>query len=823
MNLLNSSNVRHSINRLKRHAAAYALFSCFSTLAIAQTTGQEAPKMFKSGSEQSWAQLPPSIPFTNPFQKLEAPCSHSQTHATNLDGLLMDTDQSVANDFIVSANTLNYTVKGLHINLLSTTAIKTLKITFYEDSDGVPGDIYGSKIISSPTSQTVFKEDDGTLFTTAYLKFPTPLEFPGNGKTAVRYWMQVEADEVTENSRGVSWQTSTKDIIGRYSAFSNQSTGHVWRVGSLPLFRNEGVFTLDAECSYITGCFQPSDFKLEETLGTKASFSWNNTNETIGKWNFAYVESGRGIANATIVTTSTPNYSVDLEGGKSYDFFVQSVCDDANVSVWTNPITLNLDYCIPVSTGFTSWISKFVTTGAITNMNYAQTKLPNGGYDKRTDIVIEQYAGSEISFNSTFTDDMVGIGIWADWDNNLVFDKSDELFQKSYLDYTQKGTFKIPENTPEGNYRMRIRAEFTYGHDVNACNTVNWGSAIDVTIKILPKASCSAPTELKTTYLNQTSAKVNWVNDGEVASWNVEYGPNGFKLGEGIKANVTTAEILLNNLTANTTYDVYVQTVCNDLNSTNVGPYKVSTLCNAKAVPYVMDFETSVSDDIPACTTKEALNNSKQWLVLTSPGYGFNSKTLNYVYDEKNDANAWFYTQGIELKANELYTITYRYGNNATDKTEKLRVAIGELPTSENMTHTIFDHTAVRTGKAQVNETLFMPTKDGIYYVGFNAYSEKNNWNLFVDDIKVNKLLNTTEVSLSTVKIHPNPVKDVLNVSSPNQIDKAEVYTLLGQKILELTPKKKETTINVSTLTKGTYLIVLTSNDQKQSLKFIVN
>lgn len=823
MNLLNLLDVKHPINRLKRNAAAYALFGCLATTAFGQKIVETGTPIHAiKQSTTSIYTLKSSIVFTDPFKKMEAGCAHTQLTALSLDGLLLNENQRVANDFIVSANTLNYTVKGLSVNLLSTTAIEELTITFFEDQDGVPGEQFGQSITSAPTSQTVFKESNGFIYSTVQLTLPKSIKFPGNGKTAVRYWMEVSAKEVTPNTNGILWELTTENIIGKYNAFSNTSTNEEWRVGTLPAFRNEGVFTLDAICDYIVGCFQPSDFKLIETLGTKASFSWNNANESINKWNFAYVPSGQGIGKATIVTTTTPNYIVDLEGGQSYDFFVQSVCDENSVSEWSKSITVNLDYCIPTSGGFTTWITKFATTGAKKNITYAQNKLVNEGYDKRTDLIIEQYAGDEVSFTSSFNEDMVGIGIWADWNKDLIFDKSDELLQKSFLDYNQKGAFKIPENTPAGTYRMRIRAEFTYNFDVDPCNKINWGSAVDVTIIVLEKATCPAPSELKTVSVNQTTAKISWKNNDEANQWVVEYGIAGFTPGQGTKKTVNSPVLEMDALTASTTYDVYVQTSCADLNSTRVGPYKVSTLCEAATIPYVMNFETSKSDDIPVCTTKEALDASRQWIILTSPGYGFNSKTLSYVNDEVKDANAWFYTQGIILKANVTYTIAYRYGNNSTETIEKLKIAIGNLPSSESMNEVIADHKAINQGKAQNNEVKFTPKSDGIYYVGFHVYSDRKNWNLFVDDITVDQQLGINEVSFGNVKLYPNPTKEILNISSIEVIDQLEVYNLVGQKLIDTTPKSKETTLKVNSLPKGTYVLIVTIKNKKQSHKFIV-
>ncbi|SDG40686.1 T9SS type A sorting domain-containing protein [Psychroflexus sediminis] len=75
--------------------------------------------------------------------------------------------------------------------------------------------------------------------------------------------------------------------------------------------------------------------------------------------------------------------------------------------------------------------------------------------------------------------------------------------------------------------------------------------------------------------------------------------------------------------------------------------------------------------------------------------------------------------------------------------------------------------------------------------------------------------------------IYPNPAKDVLNIAALNSQNKKlnfEIYSLLGQKVSQGDFEDKITNYNISSLSTGVYLIVITDNKHiKETLKFIKN
>lgn len=87
----------------------------------------------------------------------------------------------------------------------------------------------------------------------------------------------------------------------------------------------------------------------------------------------------------------------------------------------------------------------------------------------------------------------------------------------------------------------------------------------------------------------------------------------------------------------------------------------------------------------------------------------------------------------------------------------------------------------------------------------------------------VQNVLNTSEISndKAELSIYPNPVKDVLNIQSKNQIVKAEIYDVNGR--ILISTSLKGNSIHVSELSKGNYIIKLFSKDKTTVHKFIKN
>ncbi len=112
-------------------------------------------------------------------------------------------------------------------------------------------------------------------------------------------------------------------------------------------------------------------------------------------------------------------------------------------------------------------------------------------------------------------------------------------------------------------------------------------------------AACPFPTTLTASNITDVSASLGWTETGSATLWNIEYGVTGFTQGTGTDiVGTTTNPHALAGLTANTTYDYYVQSNCGGSQSTWAGPFTFSTAACplANQCNYVIDFTDTYGD-----------------------------------------------------------------------------------------------------------------------------------------------------------------------------------------------------------------------------------
>ena len=91
----------------------------------------------------------------------------------------------------------------------------------------------------------------------------------------------------------------------------------------------------------------------------------------------------------------------------------------------------------------------------------------------------------------------------------------------------------------------------------------------------------------------------------------------------------------------------------------------------------------------------------------------------------------------------------------------------------------------------------------------------------FVISITVNAQLGLPSFNASNIRIYPNPVMDILNISASENITEIKILNLLGQKLISKTNGSSEEKIDVSSLVNGWYLIQTTIGNSTKVTKFL--
>lgn len=120
------------------------------------------------------------------------------------------------------------------------------------------------------------------------------------------------------------------------------------------------------------------------------------------------------------------------------------------------------------------------------------------------------------------------------------------------------------------------------------------------------------------------------------------------------------------------------------------------------------------------------------------------------------------------------------------------------------------------TGTISGTPTAVSPAKD--YTV---TASNLDGEDTFIINIRVDAALGMSNNPIADFRVYPNPVTDILTISTSNTISEIKIFTLLGQKIHSKMSSSSMERINVSDLEKGWYLIQITVGDLVKTIRFL--
>ena len=301
-------------------------------------------------------------------------------------------------------------------------------------------------------------------------------------------------------------------------------------------------------------------------------------------WTLGYAETSWDIEIDTtnFIPTGTPTYTgvtnpytvTGLNASTSYEWYVRADCGGSDYSVWVGPVSfLTLDSC-PFPTAQTT------TTIGPDQADLGWTEM---GTAVLWDIEID-------TLGATFTGAPDSSGVTNP--------------------YTVTGLLN------ETSYEWYVRADC--GTDAVSA----WVGPASFTTLV----QCPAPTSPITTNILQTSANLDWTDGWAESNWYVEWDTTGFALGTGDLLTLTSHPHGLTTLTANTSYDWYVQADCDGPitpggESVWVGPITFTTLCDAVTTyPWTENFDAA--QVTPDCWTN---NSTEEWEFSTSCSYGANA------------------------------------------------------------------------------------------------------------------------------------------------------------------------------------------------------
>jgi hypothetical protein len=317
------------------------------------------------------------------------------------------------------------------------------------------------------------------------------------------------------------------------------------------------------------------------------------------------------------------------------------------------------------------------------------------------------------------------------------------------VSYTAQVSF-VPDGNGEVLQAVLVRFTPTVVQSYNGTIPVSGGGATTVNVSVVGSGINTAPTVTSPTSaaVGVSTATLGGTITAAGCSAITERGiyystTTGFVDGDGISVSesgsYTTGAFTINTtaLTSNTVYyyKAFATSASSGTAYSTQGTF--TTTCGVATVPFLQNFESVTTPALPTCSTIQNAGTGNNWVTSSVNDYGFSSKVLDYSWNSFNAANAWYYTQGISLTAGTTYQISYKYGNNSTAYIEKLKVAYGNDTVNTAMTSALADYPNITGASAVTATNYFVAPATGVFYFGFNAYSEADQFDLYVDDIAI--------------------------------------------------------------------------------------
>jgi len=346
--------------------------------------------------------------------------------------------------------------------------------------------------------------------------------------------------------------------------------------------------------------------------------------------------------------------------------------------------------------------------------------------------------------------------------------------------------------------------------------------------------ACPTVDNVALTALTDNTATTAWA--GTSGSYDFEWGPVGFAQGTGtVVTNLTAGTYSFSNLTAATGYSYYIKSNCTASNSGWQGPYSFyTTLSTPTNLNYSFGFESPTLESA-GWTTSEAPTGSFWDIYNASGALVQDGTSIAGCFGSTTAAtNAWLFSRGLNLVGGSTVTFTYyirKYANAGTGGTNNsVTVKVGTARTAAGQTVTLNTHNNLSSTTHTMQTATFAVPSTGIYYLGFNCTTPQqtaaNNGAIILDVVSVSSPLGVSDFISDKLMVSPNPAKDVLNISSNENIlfSNIVINDLNGREIKSIPVNSLASTqIDIADLASGMYLVNITTNEGTAIKKIIKN
>lgn len=556
---------------------------------------------------------------------------------------------------------------------------------------------------------------------------------------------------------------------------ASSTAGDTWYVDNIRVIES---------CAKVTG--------INTTMSANGGLI-NWTHPTANNFEIQIVPQGAGYAVSGTPVTGTSYNASGLTDGTPYDVYIKTICDATTASTWAGPFSITT-----TRLGLTCATPTVIPTNISVTPYVLSTNL-NTFYDNQTYTPLNsegmscQPVGSTMNWLSgehaflSYTPAATGLvnvnlavnnnpssGCYNMLSSVFVFDSCTGIgTTANCLGATVTGE---PSNVFSSQIQnLYVQAGQTYYFVISSpfqhSDTPEGSAGLCFTFT-LSQPSCPMPSGMSYDNLLQTSARFSWANPQSlVSAW--EYIAKPASLGAPVGTDVLTPTTTNSNnpatgLTPNTSYNLYVRSVCGGVPGPWSNPFPFTTQCTVFPTPYATQFTTATAADPEPCWTSIDLNNDGRFFTydgdpgIANPPQGQILKLNTGVAGNlTNDmvSSPQIHLDGITQKRLRYKVNVYGNWGPSVDPTPGPGSYEIKLSTTgvgpQNFTTTVVPLTSYTTGYHYIEKIAPLPNIAGdvnIAWIVPSGATQTGNW-IYIDDVFIEDLPACSEPSYPVVTV----------------------------------------------------------------------
>ncbi len=412
-------------------------------------------------------------------------------------------------------------------------------------------------------------------------------------------------------------------------------------------------------------CFDVDGVRTVAATTSSLSFEISDGNRRSTSWQYVYGLMGFNLADSIPHNTNRPTFRIsDLQPATSYDIYVRSICGDTDTTAWSKALTTATAYMLPFEETFNT-INVTMPVQWNRYKDVALTDLLSGAKSFATETpqtisgASTNYWGYNSNNANALTDaNHIGVEIYTSYTNSWLLTPVIELSnvpadEKVVFSFDAALTYFNSSDAPKStdNQRFYLLVSEDAGATWKKENLITWsnsqadsaqyrlsdiatgagtpymfdftryvGKAIQIAMGVnatandnrlhIDNVSLYTATSIclplnRITCTATTAHSISLHIDSEEPSlqWQYAYGNANFMFSDATPKVLTGGDFTIADLLPETTYDVYLRTICGVGDTSRwMGPFAFTT---NYALPFVEEFDNiSTTMQVP-----------EQWLV----------------------------------------------------------------------------------------------------------------------------------------------------------------------------------------------------------------